>query len=83
MLCNMFYYLIIKLHEVNVMLKFKKAMLLTAAIISGLVTFGTVDNVSAARINTTAKGDASMIKGDKLHLTNKWDKVFPQSNKVI
>lgn len=64
------------------MLEFKKAMLLTAAIISGLVTFGTVDNVSAARINTTAKGDTSMIKGDKLHLTNKWDKVFPQSNKV-
>ena len=63
------------------MSKFKKSLVLATAIFTGLLTFGTVDNVSAA-IHIDAKGDESMIKAEKLNLTKEWDKVFTKSDKV-
>ena len=63
------------------MFKLKKSMILTAAALASLVTFGAVNDTAAA-VNQTAKGDKSMIKAEKLTLTKEWDKVFPQSNKV-
>ena len=62
------------------MFKFKKYLMLTATILAGLVTFGTVDNVSA--VNISANGDKAMIKAEKLKLTKEWDKVFAKSDKV-
>lgn len=63
------------------MFKLKKSMWITTAILAGLMTFGTVENVSAA-VDTSAKGEKSMIKTEKLHLNNEWDKVFAKSDKV-
>lgn len=62
------------------MFKLKKTVAIATAILAGLMTFGSVDNVSAAE--KTAKGDASVIKAEKLKLTSEWDKVFPKSEKV-
>ena len=62
-------------------MKLKKSMLVTAALLTGLMSFGTIDNVSAA-VNATAKGDKAMIKAEKLKLTKEWDKVFAKSDKV-
>ena len=63
------------------MLKIKKSALLAAAVLAGLVTFGNVENVSAA-IDTSAKGDRAMVKAENLNLTKEWDKVFAKSDKV-
>ena len=62
------------------MLKLKKTMLLTAAIFTGLLAFGNVNDVSAA--TKSAKGDETMIKVEKLNLTKDWDKVFAKSDKI-
>lgn len=62
------------------MFKLKKTVALAAAILAGMMTFGGVDNVSAAE--NTAKGSASMIKVEKLNLEKNWDKVFAKSDKV-
>ena len=63
------------------MAKLKKSMFVTAAVLAGLMTFGTMENVSAATFNS-AKGDNSVIKAEKLNLTKEWDKVFTKSDKV-
>ncbi len=62
------------------MFKLKKTVALAAAILAGMMTFGSADNVSAAE--NTAKGDASVIKVEKLKLEKNWDKVFAKSDKV-
>ena len=59
----------------------KKYTVLAAAVLAGLMTFGTVDKASAAT-NTNSKGDRAIVKAEKLNLTNKWDKVFKQSDSV-
>ena len=59
------------------MFKFKKAAILAATILAGVVTFG---NVSAAEKNVD--DGTSVIKMEKLNLEKNWDKVFPQSSKV-
>ena len=63
------------------MFKLKKSMILTATILTGLLSFGIVEEVSAA-VDTKAKGDIATIKAEKLTLTNEWDKVFAKSKKV-
>ena len=60
------------------MLKSKK-LLVAAALMTGLFSFGALDHVDAA---TTAKGGHNMIKAEKLKLETKWDKVFAKSDKV-
>ena len=62
------------------MFKLKKTVALAAAILAGMMTFGGFDSVSAAE--NTAKGNASMIKVEKLNLEKNWDKVFAKSDKV-
>ena len=62
------------------MFKLKKTVTLAAAILAGMMTFGSADNVSAAE--RPAKDDSSVIKVEKLKLTKEWDKVFPKSEKV-
>ena len=63
------------------MSKLKRFMMVTTAILAGISTFGTINDVSAA-VNTKAKGELAVIKAEKLNLTNEWDKVFKQSDKV-
>ena len=61
--------------------KHKKTAILSAVLLSGLMTFGAVDTASA-NVDTTAKGEMAMIKAEKLNLTKDWDKVFAKSEKV-
>lgn len=58
----------------------KKSMVLLAALMTGFISFGVVNNTEAAV--KSAKGDGSMIKAEKLQLTKDWDKVFAKSDKV-
>ena len=58
------------------MLKGKK-LLMTAALMAGVMLLGAGGNVEAA-----TPSNASAIKVEKLKLTNAWDKVFAKSDKV-
>ncbi len=62
----------------------KKATLVLAALLTGVMNFLSVDTNSAeaATMMSAERKDDRVIKAAELQLTQEWDKVFPKSEKV-
>ena len=71
---------------VEKIIKSKKMVL--AALMAGVMSFGLMGNgvqaadKGAAGMKSAEVKSDRMIKAEKLNLTQKWDKVFPKSDKV-